>query len=187
MKKRITYVKPCVSAFLLYWKVGNVHKIIDAHRLKIQARPNPGDGVAQIFAKIPRGGPRSGQNFLGSPILGFIAFLLASLLKYAWRSMFTPLPPSPPEYIYAQNLQVTFLIDWPYLCATSCTFDYRWSGLGPCWGRSCQSSRTSCRSYPIRRRCLLSRLKDNPKKIKKNLHTRVEITISKLASNDVNI
>jgi hypothetical protein len=51
-------------------------------------------GVAQIFSKIPRGSRLFGQKLKGYTVLGFIAFLLTSLKKFAWRSCFNP--PSPP-------------------------------------------------------------------------------------------
>ncbi len=62
---------------------------------------NPGDGLAQIFAKIPGGGGAGVKAFRtklpgGSPLLGFIAFLLASLLKFAWGSNDYPSPLTPP-------------------------------------------------------------------------------------------
>ncbi len=46
---------------------------------------NPGKGVPDVFAKIPRGGSRlSGKNCLGrDPISGFITFVLTSVLKFA--------------------------------------------------------------------------------------------------------
>jgi hypothetical protein len=46
---------------------------------------NPGEGVTPIFAKIPEGGARLSGKIAkgGPPILGFIAFLLTSLLKFA--------------------------------------------------------------------------------------------------------
>ena len=54
---------------------------------------NPGKGVAQVFTKIPRGG---GGSRLSGKISGFIAFLLTSILKFAWGvgSYIYP-PPSP--------------------------------------------------------------------------------------------
>jgi hypothetical protein len=60
---------------------------------------NPGEGVRDVFAKIPRGGVKGfGKNCLGGPpILGFIAFLLTSFLKIclggAVSSPLTPLTP----------------------------------------------------------------------------------------------
>jgi hypothetical protein len=63
---------------------------------------NPGYRIAQIFAQIPggSGGLRlSGQNCQGSPILGFIVFLLTSLLKFAC-GYYVYTPPPPPVFIY---------------------------------------------------------------------------------------
>jgi hypothetical protein len=62
---------------------------------------NPGEGIAQVFDKIPMGvGSRlSGKIFRwGPPIPGLIAFLLTGILKFAWVGLiFTlPLTPSPP-------------------------------------------------------------------------------------------
>ena len=52
---------------------------IDAHGLKIQGR-----GYLMFFAKIPRGVKAFRKSCLGGPpILGFIAFLLTSVLKFA--------------------------------------------------------------------------------------------------------
>jgi hypothetical protein len=52
---------------------------IDAHGLKIQGR-----WYLMFFAKIPRGVKAFRKNCLGGPpISGFIAFLLASVLKFA--------------------------------------------------------------------------------------------------------
>jgi hypothetical protein len=48
-----------------------------AHGLKIQGR-----GYRMFFAKIPGGGGRGGQGFQ-EKLPGFIAFLLASVLKFA--------------------------------------------------------------------------------------------------------
>jgi hypothetical protein len=52
---------------------------IDAHGLKIQ-----GMGYLMFFAKIPRGGQGFQEKLPGGgpPILGFIAFLLTSVLKF---------------------------------------------------------------------------------------------------------
>jgi hypothetical protein len=59
------------------YKIEN--EIIDAHGLKIQGR-----GYLMFFAKIPRGVKAFRKNCLGGPpILGFIAFLLTSVLKFA--------------------------------------------------------------------------------------------------------
>jgi hypothetical protein len=45
---------------------------------------NPGEGVPEFFAKIPRGSMLSGKIAWGvPPISGFIAFLLTSVLKFA--------------------------------------------------------------------------------------------------------
>ena len=63
--------------------------VIDAHGLKIQ-----GSGYLMFFTKIPR----RGQGFQeklprGPPISGFIAFLLTSVLKFAWERYYIyPLP-----------------------------------------------------------------------------------------------
>ena len=55
---------------------------IDAQGLKIQGR-----GYLMFFAKIPRGGQGFQEELPGggggSPISGFIAFLLTSVLKFA--------------------------------------------------------------------------------------------------------
>jgi hypothetical protein len=55
-------------------------RIIDAHGLKIQGR-----GYLVFFAEIPRGGSMLSGKIAwgGPPILGFIAFLLTSVLKFA--------------------------------------------------------------------------------------------------------
>ena len=61
---------------------------------------NPGKGVRDVFAKIPRGGG-GGQGFQeklpggGPPILGFIAFLLTSFSKICLVGCCF-IPPSPP-------------------------------------------------------------------------------------------
>ena len=52
---------------------------------------NAGEGVPDVFAKIPRGGG-------GPPISGFIAFLLTSVLKFAWGGYYINPPPSPPRH-----------------------------------------------------------------------------------------
>jgi hypothetical protein len=45
---------------------------------------NPGEGVPEVFAKIPRGVKAFRKNYQwGPPILGFIAFILTSVLKFA--------------------------------------------------------------------------------------------------------
>jgi hypothetical protein len=44
---------------------------------------NPGEGVPEVFAKIPRGSRLSGKLQGGGPILDFIAFLLTSVMKFA--------------------------------------------------------------------------------------------------------
>jgi hypothetical protein len=57
-----------------------IPKNIDAHRLKIQGR-----GYLMFFAKIPRGDQGFWEKLPvgGPPILGFIAFLLTSVLVFA--------------------------------------------------------------------------------------------------------
>ncbi len=63
---------------------------------------NPGEGVRDVFAKIPRGGSRVAGKIArgGPPILCFIAFLLTSFSKICLGGggvlFHTPLPPYPP-------------------------------------------------------------------------------------------
>ncbi len=60
---------------------------------------NRGEGVLDFFAKIPRGVKAFRKNCLGGPpISGFIAFLLTSVLKFAWGGyyIYPPLPPTSP-------------------------------------------------------------------------------------------
>jgi hypothetical protein len=55
---------------------------------------NPGEGVPEAFAKIPRGVKAFRKNCHGPPpILGFIAFLLTSVLKFARGVYIYPHPP----------------------------------------------------------------------------------------------
>jgi hypothetical protein len=59
---------------------------------------NPGEGVSEVFAKIPRGG--GGKTFKknclrGPPISGFIAFLLTSVLKFSRGGYYIYPPPTP--------------------------------------------------------------------------------------------
>ena len=64
---------------------------IDAYGLKIQGR-----GYLMFFAKIPRGGQGFQEKLPGGPpISGFIAFLLTSVLKFAWGGCFIYPTPSP--------------------------------------------------------------------------------------------
>jgi hypothetical protein len=70
----------------------NINRIIDAHGLKIQGR----GGVAQVFAKILEGSRLSGKIArVYPPISGFVAFLLASLLKFTSGVLCLPCPPHP--------------------------------------------------------------------------------------------
>ncbi len=56
---------------------------------------NPGEGVPDVFVKIP-GGDQGFQEILpgGPPILDFIAFLLTSVLKFSWGGSYIYHPPS---------------------------------------------------------------------------------------------
>ncbi len=82
---------------------------------------NPREGVAKVFAKIPRGGEvvkdfRKSCKW-GPPILTLIAFLLTSVLKFAW-SLVLYLPsqaqhPHPPVCIFVNN--ITHLNDLTYI------------------------------------------------------------------------
>ncbi len=81
--------------------------IIDAHGLKIQGR-----GYLMFFAKIPRGVKCFRKNCLGGPpISGFIAFLLTSVLKFAWGGYYIyPSPsPHPPVCIMDNVLELSNL------------------------------------------------------------------------------
>jgi len=60
--------------------------LLDAHERKSRR------GLAQIFAKIPGGGVKIAR---GSPMLGFIAFLLASFSKICLGVLFHPPYASP--------------------------------------------------------------------------------------------
>ncbi len=76
--------KSCFSGTFLYKvQTGFLYfstVTMDAHGLKIQGR-----GYLMFFAKIPRGVKAFRKNCLGGPpISGFIAFLLTSVLKFAW-------------------------------------------------------------------------------------------------------
>jgi hypothetical protein len=53
---------------------------------------NTEEGVPEVFAKIPRGGQGFKEKFL---ISGFVAFLLTSVLKFAWGEgpLYLPSPP----------------------------------------------------------------------------------------------
>jgi hypothetical protein len=57
---------------------------------------NPGEGIALVFDKIPMGvGSRLSGKIArrGPPISGLIAFLLTSILRFAWAGpIFTPSP-----------------------------------------------------------------------------------------------
>jgi hypothetical protein len=67
-------------------------KFMDAHGLKIQGR-----GYLMFFAKIPRGGGSrlpGNIDWEGPLILGFIAFLLTSVLKFARGGYYIYPPPS---------------------------------------------------------------------------------------------
>jgi hypothetical protein len=66
---------------------------IDAHGLKIQGR-----GYLMFFCQNPQGGSRVSGKIAwgGPPISGFIAFLLTSVLKFAWGGYYIYPPPSPP-------------------------------------------------------------------------------------------
>jgi hypothetical protein len=56
----------------------------------------PWGRMAQVFAKIPVGVKAFRKNFQGGPlILGFIAFLITSLLKFTWGGPMCTLPLSP--------------------------------------------------------------------------------------------
>jgi hypothetical protein len=59
---------------------------------------NPGEGVPEVFAKIPRGSRVPGKIARGPPILGFIAFLLTSVLKFAKGDLYLPSPS--PFYVH---------------------------------------------------------------------------------------
>jgi hypothetical protein len=65
---------------------------------------NPGEGVPAVFAKIRwgRGVKALRKNCLGGPtILGFIAFLLTSVLKFAWGVLYLPSPHlTPPPLVH---------------------------------------------------------------------------------------
>ncbi len=58
---------------------------------------NPGEGVPDVIAKIPRGGSRLAGKIArgGPPILCFIAFLLTSVLKFARGGSYIYQSPSP--------------------------------------------------------------------------------------------
>jgi hypothetical protein len=54
------------------------------HKHRYTRVENSGEGVPDVFAKIPRGVKAFRKNCLGGPpISGFIAFLLTSVLKFA--------------------------------------------------------------------------------------------------------
>ncbi len=74
---------------------------------------NPGEGVRDVFAKIPGGGQGFQEKLPGGPpILRFIAFLLTSFSKICLGGccFIPPLPPltPPPVYIYASTRISTF-------------------------------------------------------------------------------
>jgi hypothetical protein len=74
---------------------------IDAHELKIQGR-----GYLMFFAKIPRGVKAFKKNYLGGgpPISGFIAFLLTSILKFAWGGSYIYPPPPPTSSLLCASM-----------------------------------------------------------------------------------
>jgi hypothetical protein len=57
---------------------------------------NLGEGVAQAFAKFPKWGVKKNCQG-GPPRLGFISFLLTSVLKFAWGGgdLYFPSPLTP--------------------------------------------------------------------------------------------
>ncbi len=68
---------------------------------------NPGDRVTDVFAKIPRGVKAFRKFARGGPtILGFIAFLVTSVSKFAWGGSYIYQSPStpPPVCIYDGTL-----------------------------------------------------------------------------------
>ncbi len=67
-------------------------------------------GGPDVFAKIPRGIKAFMENCLGGPpISGFIAFLLTSVLKFAWGGGYCINPPCPPPGPPCASMSSTFL------------------------------------------------------------------------------
>jgi hypothetical protein len=64
---------------------------IDAHGLKIQGR-----GYLKFLPNFLGGSRVSDKIARGSPYFGFIAFLLTSVLKFAWGVLYLPSPSSSP-------------------------------------------------------------------------------------------
>jgi hypothetical protein len=57
---------------------------------------SPGEGLPYVFAKILKGGEGFQEKLPGgSPISGFIAFLLTSVLKFACGVLYLPSPITP--------------------------------------------------------------------------------------------
>ncbi len=60
---------------------------------------NLGEGIPDVFWQNPKGGSRLSEKIAwgggGPPISGFIAFLLTSVLKFAWGGTIFTLPPPP--------------------------------------------------------------------------------------------
>jgi hypothetical protein len=54
---------------------------------------NPGEGVPEVFAKIPRGVKAFRKKMIGGvPLFRVIAFLLTGVLKFAWGGTIFTLP-----------------------------------------------------------------------------------------------
>jgi hypothetical protein len=96
--------------FLILFKL-EWPSFIDAHGMNIHGKgcsdfcKNPGEGGSRVC----------GQNCLeGSPILGIIAFLLTSLLKFAYVSP-PPTPCHPPSMLSFQFLYIFTKVNCPFL------------------------------------------------------------------------
>jgi len=86
--------KPIPKINFLIGILSERHKSIDAHGLKIQGR-----GYLKFLPKSLGGVKAFRKNCMGGPPnLNFIAFLLTSVLKFAWGSYINQSPcPSPPS------------------------------------------------------------------------------------------
>jgi hypothetical protein len=77
---------------------------------------NPGEGVPDVFCQNPWGGSRlSGKiAWVGPTISGFIAYLLTSVLKFAWGGYYIYPPPTstPPPPCVDLCLKLCFRLWW---------------------------------------------------------------------------